>query len=158
MKVKKNITSVVLLTILSSASVQAIDTVTSGKLEFTRTIPQACGIQTPANDDFKGGINFEGDTTEDKAKFTVHTNTSAQADITFDTIIPSTNITGKGGYFKINQDPTQKKWNSENFTIQVNSGELQEIAAFVPVAINEIDAGDASVSTIITVACSNQLQ
>jgi hypothetical protein len=154
MKMKRNITTLILISsLVGSLSIQAADIGgTTGSLVFTTTVAPACGIISPEVDNHKGGINFLGEELAKDAKFKVLSNTQAgKADVLFNNIVTSDNITGLGGSFKIND--TDMFWNTNSLSIEVENAEEQLVSAYIPKAANEIKAGEASVSTTITITC-----
>lgn len=155
MKIKKSIPSIVLLsTLVSSISINAADIgIGTGNLEFKTTVAPACGV-TIDNNDLTGGINFGGNhDTNGDIKFVVYTNSiSENADISFNNIVPSNNIDGKNGYFKIDQD-VHPNWPAD-FITTVKNGDEKSISAHVPPDENLIQAGEAKVTTTLTISCS----
>jgi len=149
---KKNITKTAFISVIcSSLSLQAASIGNpTGSLEFKTQVALACGITINTA---SGGINFDGTSGANDAAFTVYSNSKeGAATVNFTSITPTTNISSKGGYFKVNSGADQN-WPTD-FTTSVTSGDTQTVSAHVPVPLSEIEAGEAKVTTTIEIKCS----
>jgi len=142
---KKTTALSLLLTLITSSALHA------NQLEFKSTVEPICGISIH-NNDAQGEINFAGEKNAQTAKFVVSSNSiNGAAKVKFGSIRATQNIAHKNGYFKINHGD-KKAWTND-FEVDVKNGETQEVSAHIPSAKKDITAGQARVTTTITVAC-----
>jgi hypothetical protein len=158
-KIKKRITSLVLLsTLVSSIALHAANNIgnPSGTLTFNATVIPACGVTINGNEGL-GGINFDTDNTQANAKFTVYSNSKTNdTEVEFINTTPTDNIKDKDGRFKIYDTQSEIAsigW-KDNTSTKVNTATLYNVSAHIPHPSNEIEAGEAIVTTTLTISCS----
>jgi len=116
---------------------------------FSSDIKPVCGIEILKPN---GNINFRGINIVDEAKFLVRTNSLTNtAKVNFTNIVKSQNIINENGYFKLNKRHYYRWKNLKELTIQKDLE--QTVSAHINKNSNQIEAGEASISTILQISC-----
>lgn len=145
MKILKNL----FLTLIFIISLKNHLFANSIKIVFTTEIEPICGLEILKPN---GNINFNDSKINDEAEFLIRTNnTSNYAKVNFTNIVKSKNIINENGYFKINNSE-KFYWNHAK-ELLVQNEILQKISANIDKNSNQIEAGEAAISTVIQLKC-----
>lgn len=119
------------------------------KIVFTTEIEPVCGLEILKSN---GSINFSDTKAIDEAEFLIRTNNDNKtAKVKFTSIVKSKNIINENGYFRVNNNENFY-WNNKR-ELAAEDESIQKVSANIDKPSNEIEAGEASVSTVVEITC-----